>query len=491
MKKIVINKYTQTGQTNSVKFGTSGVRGLVTEMTDECCWLYVSAFIQHLKKSHRFNDGDKIAVAGDLRPSTPKIMAITIQAIKDANCIPVNCGFIPSPAVALYGMAEGIPSIMVTGSHIPDDRNGIKFNTSVGEILKKDEQSIIRQSIQIPEDKFDAGGMITSSISSGEVTSVALDLYIKRYIDSFPPQCLTGKKVGLFEHSSVASQSLKIILETLGAEVTSLGYSKQFIPVDTEAVRPEDVKAAKQWSQQYQFDTIISTDGDGDRPLVSDEFGNWLRGDILGILTASYLQAEYIATPINSNSAVEKCQLFEKVQRSRIGSPYVIEAMNSFQEKNKTIVGYEANGGFLLATPATVSDRLLAPLPTRDSTIVALAILILSIEKNKPISQLVTALPSRYTFSNRLKAFPPESSQKLLKLLKADSAKMAEIFPELAEVKDINDLDGLRFTLKNEEIVHFRPSGNAPEFRCYTEANSIERATSLNEYCMAKINHYR
>jgi hypothetical protein len=44
----------------------------------------------------------------------------------------VNCGFIPSPAVALYGITREIPSIMVTGSHIPDDRNGIKFNQCNG-----------------------------------------------------------------------------------------------------------------------------------------------------------------------------------------------------------------------------------------------------------------------------------------------------------------------------------------------------------------------
>jgi phosphomannomutase len=43
---------------------------------------------------------------------------------------PVNCGKIPSPAVALFGLENKIPAIMVTGSHIPDDRNGIKFNNA-------------------------------------------------------------------------------------------------------------------------------------------------------------------------------------------------------------------------------------------------------------------------------------------------------------------------------------------------------------------------
>ncbi|WP_236555092.1 hypothetical protein [Novosphingobium sp. 9U] len=35
--------------------------------------------------------------------------------------------FVPSPAVAAYGSGKAFSSIMVTGSHNPADRNGIKF----------------------------------------------------------------------------------------------------------------------------------------------------------------------------------------------------------------------------------------------------------------------------------------------------------------------------------------------------------------------------
>ena len=47
-------------------------------------------------------------------------------------------------------------------------------------------------------------------------------------------------------------------------------------------------------------------------------------------------------------------------------------------------------------------------------------------------------------------------------------------------VQGIDRTDGLRVTFANEEIIHLRPSGNAPEFRCYTEAATDERAKSLN-----------
>ena len=40
--------------------------------------------------------------------------------------------------------------------------------------------------------------------------------------------------------------------------------------------------------------------------------------------------------------------------------------------------------------------------------------------------------------------------------------------------------DGLRITFSNDEILHLRPSGNAPELRCYTEADTEARAAAIN-----------
>ena len=65
-------------------------------------------------------------------------------------------------------------------------------------------------------------------------------------------------------------------------------------------------------------------------------------------------------------------------------------------------------------------------------------------------------------------------------------------FGELCGKVETMDLtDGLRITFQNGEIIHLRPSGNAPEFRCYNEADSLLRAESLNQACMEIINNWR
>jgi len=478
-------------EVSGVGFGTSGARGLVEAMSDEVCYLYTAAFLQYLSCKGDLAPGSTVAVAGDLRPSTPRILSAVICAIESMGYRSIFCGFIPSPAVALYGIEQGIPSIMVTGSHIPDDRNGIKFNRADGEILKSDEAGIRSQSVVCPDGLFDEKGSFIDERSLPPVIAEATAAYLSRYLDLFSSDLLGGARIGVYEHSGVARDILPEILTALGADVVCLGRSEQFIPVDTEAIRPEDVELAKQWVDEHQLDATVSTDGDADRPLVSDENGIWLRGDVAGILTAKFLGADSVVTPVSSNSAVERCGYFPSVIRTRIGSPYVIEAMQqALDSGGGTVVGYEANGGFLQASTVSIDGGELSPLPTRDAVIVTLSILAMSRQQGVPVSRLVAGLPERYTHSDRLKEFPVESSQKLIGSMASgvfadDAAAFHNLFGnQLGEVAAIDYTDGVRFTLSSGEVVHLRPSGNAPELRCYTEADTVLQAVELNAFSL-------
>ncbi|APD50917.1 phosphomannomutase [Francisella hispaniensis] len=481
-------------QSSGVKFGTSGVRGLVSAMTDKICWLYTKAFIQFLEQKYSIAKGTKFAIAHDLRESSPRITKAVIRAILDSGYEPIYCGEIPSPAVMLYGISNQLPSVMVTGSHIPEDRNGIKFNTAYGEVLKEDEELIVTQTISIDEGIFDKNGMFLQKLELPEPCKQAYTQYVDRYVDFFPKNCLVDKTMGLYQHSSVGRKIVKEILEKLGAKIILLGFSERFVSVDTEAIRQEDVKLAKQWASEYKIDSIVSTDGDADRPLVSDEYGNWLKGDILGVLTAKYLQANVIATPISSNTVAEKIGYFSNVVRTKIGSPYVIAAMNELVSSNQnTVVGYEANGGFLLASDIARDGKVLKALATRDAVIPMLAVMMLSINSNKTVSELLFDLPSRYTASSKIDNFATVKSQEILKAILASESDLldkiiSENFDGNNGIENIDITDGVRVTLTNQDIIHLRPSGNAPELRCYTEATTEESAKRLNQCCVDLIN---
>ena len=480
---------------SGVKFGTSGARGLAADMTDLVCYVYTKGFLQYLESMGELNKpGTEIAIAGDYRPSTDTIMLAVRHAVADMGYVPVNCGKIPSPTVALYGIVNQIPAIMVTGSHIPSDRNGIKFNKSAGEILKADEAGIRMQLVSVDDSLFTKSSNFISPVTGKwDVSNAARDMYVARYLDLFPDDCLKGLRIAVYQHSAVGRDIILDIVKGLGADAVALGRSEKFIPVDTEAIRPEDVELAAKWAEKGAYDAIISTDGDSDRPLIADERGRWLRGDVAGILCAKYLGADSVSTPVSCNSAVEKSGYFKRVCRTRIGSPFVIESMISESESAsdiKVIVGYEANGGFLTNSNIPLFGKRLRALPTRDAVILHLSIILLAVREGRKISELAADLPRRYTASDRLKNFSQEQSGSILDIFNTgdvtkDRARAADIFGKLCgNCCCIDRIDGVRMTFDNEEVIHLRPSGNAPEFRVYNEAATEDRVKELNTACL-------
>lgn len=475
---------------SGVAFGTSGARGLVSAMTDQICMAYTTAFLQSLHKRGELQAGDTVFVGGDRRPSTPRIMAATCRAILSFGCIPQSAGRIPSPALALWGMRESSPTVMITGSHIPDDRNGMKFTTARGEITKADEADILSQTVSLT-DTFDPSGKLVDAAELPTAMDTARQLYLARYVDCFGPTALEGLKLGIYGHSAVGRELLLELYQALGAQCTLLGMSESFIPVDTEAIRETDVELAAQWARTHNFDAILSTDGDSDRPLTSDEKGRWLRGDVSGIVTAAFLGADAVALPVSCNTALEKSGLVQRTARTKIGSPYVIEALERLAQSGALrVVGYEANGGFFIQTPLSLTlpdgrTNELPPLPTRDPVIVHLAVLLSAKRSRQPVSALLASLPRRATASGRDASFEQARSLALLEVLRRlDHEELGRTLG-LGAVTSVDETDGLRITLATDEVLHLRPSGNAPELRCYGEADSDGRAGQLVEWGLA------
>ena len=119
------------------KFGTSGLRGLVTELTPALVADYTVAFLAACPV------GTGLFVARDLRASSYALAEVVIAAALAEGISVTDCGAVPTPALAMASMAAGAAAVMVTGSHIPADRNGLKFYVPQGEIGKTDEAAIL------------------------------------------------------------------------------------------------------------------------------------------------------------------------------------------------------------------------------------------------------------------------------------------------------------------------------------------------------------
>lgn len=458
-------------------FGTSGLRGPATDFTTGLCTAYVTAF---LERCHADSAGRIAYVGADLRDSSPRIAGQCLAAIRAAGWTPVWAGNVPTPALAAYAMARSAPAVMITGSHIPEAYNGIKFYRPDGEFLKVDEAPVKARAAEIEAERRDA-----CSIEPGEPLADVAESYVARYVSAFGPDALAGFRIGIDLHSAVGRDLTIRILRGLGADCHPFRRMDRFVAVDTEALDPEDIDRARKLIAAESLDAVISTDGDGDRPLVIDETGRQINGDVLGVLTARLIGARTVVTPLSSTSAVEESGWFPVVERTRIGSPYVVAGMATAAQH--PVVGFEANGGFLLGDDVTLARGNLGRLPTRDAILPALACMVLAKKENLKLSGLAATLPPRFMKADRLKDVAPDKGGAFLTAMEQSRERRAAFDPRLSDPLDISTLDGVRMALGNGDTVHFRQSGNAPEMRVYVETGAAADTDRLLGEMMAKL----
>jgi phosphomannomutase len=202
---------------------------------------------------------------------------------------------------------------------------------------------------------------------------------------------------------------------------------------------------------------------------------------VLGVMTARALRADIICTPVSSNSMVDLIPDFAAIHRTRIGSPYVVAAMEAALSNDPAarVVGYEANGGFLLGFSADGPAGALFPLMTRDCLLPVIAPLAFAHAQSRTIGDLLKDLPPRFTASDRIQDVPTNLSKALIDRLSQDAQARASFFETGAPEAALDLTDGLRVKFAGGQVVHLRPSGNAPECRCYTEATTKAEAEKL------------
>ncbi|MDO9162712.1 MAG: hypothetical protein Q8N35_10630 [Methylococcaceae bacterium] len=545
----------------ALQFGTSGRRGLVVNLTQLEVFINAVAeleFLQSLPKTEGgIVRGEEFFYARDLRPSSSAYvpeqqgrgeLAQTIeQAIIHVGMKAVNLGQIPTPALTHYALLQDKGSMMITGSHIPFDRNGYKTNTSKGELLKQHEQPVnekvnqVRQRFyqqEFADSLFDENGRFKSGTKQLSVEqSDAAEAYRQRYVNFFGSDALSDLRLLVYQHSAVGRDLLVEILCALGAEVVTVGRSETFVPIDTENMDAEQVAGIQylynQASAEHgQFDAIVSTDGDSDRPLllgIDDQSAvvRFFGGDLVGMLTAELLGADAVVVPISSNDGIDRGSLKDIVEpKTRIGSPYVIAGMEQALVRGKqSVCGWEANGGFLTGSDICWKNRLLTALPTRDAVLPIVAVLFLTKLDGVALPLLFSRLPKRFSRAGLIKQFPRTLGLSVVKRFSpADTAIKTAIFSDekiavwdlneqitvstsednealkcikqqLAQVftpvlgfgciERINYTDGVRIYFGNGDVAHIRPSGNADELRLYAVADSQERADVIAELAVA------
>ncbi|MEI7730842.1 MAG: hypothetical protein WCO56_14810 [Verrucomicrobiota bacterium] len=453
----------------ALKFGTSGRRGEVIHLTQLEIYINALAELEYLRSlpagEGGLRAGDPFYFAYDLRPSSSRFVPeqqgrgelaqAIAQAIQDAGLRPVNLGAIPTPALTCYALAQGCGSIMVTGSHIPFDRNGYKTNSAKGELLKRDEAPINARVEEVrarvyrqpfADALFDERGMFkTGSRPLPAATDAARRFYHRRYLEFFGAGSLKGLRLLVYQHSAVGRDLFVEVLESLGAEVFPAGRSDAFVPIDTENIDQAQLAQIQQLldavtAQHGPVHAVVSLDGDSDRPLLlgveahasaggTHYQARFYGGDLVGMVVAEFLRADAVVVPISCNDAIDRGPLRDRLEpKTRIGSPFVIAGMEAARAQGRRrVCGWEANGGFLTGSEVERQGRVLTALPTRDALLPILCTLAAMQEQGLTMGQLFDRLPKRFSKAALLKNFPRPISQKIIARFSLANADIREL----------------------------------------------------------------
>lgn len=122
-----------------------GIEGEHVNLTPAVIETIAKAFVAWLRKSSGV-DTPTIAVGTDCRLSGNDIKAAFVKGAVEVGANVVDCGLASTPAMFMTTINEqtkATASVMVTASHLPFNRNGLKFFTPKGGLDSKDIASIL------------------------------------------------------------------------------------------------------------------------------------------------------------------------------------------------------------------------------------------------------------------------------------------------------------------------------------------------------------
>lgn len=428
-------------------FGTSGIRGSATELfTNQFSFDIGRAFARFLNKNKIVGS---ISVGNDPRESSPQIKKALISGLVFENFPVIDEGVVPIPAMCYVLHTDPTigGSIMITGSHIKAELNGVKFFTLKEEISKEQEKAIENIYWEIKgENQYKDN--TTNVFHSTRAKEEYLELLRSVASNEYP-----NWKVVVDAGGGAQSDSIPAILLQKGVSVIEQNCTIQgeFLARDTETNGDFQELSNRVLSEKADFG--IGFDSDGDRVVFVDENGTFIQGEYAASIIARESVGSTVVTTIGASQVVES--IGKKIIRTKVGSPYVVKAM----KENNAKFGFEANGG-------GISSEIML---TRDGGTTCIKLLNILSKRGGTLSSLVSTLPNFYIEKTKID-YRWDLKDKILEKVKT----------ELNGIK-MEELDGLKIWIDEKSWILFRSSQNAPEFRVFAESNKKEFAKNLLE----------
>jgi phosphoglucosamine mutase len=343
-------------------FGTDGVRGLANGLLTAELALDLSVAAAHvLGEAGAFEGHRPVAVVGrDTRISGEFLESAVVAGLASAGVDVLQLGILPTPGVAhLTAALDADLGVMISASHNPMPDNGIKFLARGGVKLDDEIEHVIEQRLREPW-KRPTGAKV------GRIAPYpqAMSEYAEHLCSTVGPS-LAGLRVVVDCAHGAACEAAPTALRGAGAEVIAICAEPDGLNIN-DGCGSTHLAPLQRAVLQHAAHVGFALDGDADRCLAVDHRGEVVDGDqILAILALALrdsgdLVDDTVVATVMSNLGFVQAMEREgvKVEQTRVGDRYVLEAMNSAG----LVLGGEQSGHVILRRQATTGDGILTAL---------------------------------------------------------------------------------------------------------------------------------
>ncbi len=262
-----------------------------------------AAFARWLKQNANEEKSLTIAIGRDSRISGPDLVSGTTKGLRSEGCHVLNCGLASTPAMfmsTVYPQIQADGAIMVTASHLPYNRNGLKFFSPKGGLEKADIQWIL-ETAETMNPESQAGSEETSPLMA--LYSASLVSIIQERTGETQP--LAGMRIVLDAGNGAGGFFAEKVLAPLGADTSG----SQFLDPDgmfpNHVPNPEDataMKAIEDCVKENQADLGIIFDTDVDRAAVVSKDGKSInRNRLIALISTICLKETPGATIVTDS----------------------------------------------------------------------------------------------------------------------------------------------------------------------------------------------
>jgi phosphomannomutase len=425
-------------------FGTAGVRGVFnrTQTPEQ---------VYRLAETIAFASGKgKYGVGWDGRKASALLAKTVASAVSAVGSDAQLFGLVPTPVLAFGTRSRScIVGFSLTASHNPAEFSGVKvFNRNGMELPKPDEERIERA---MAVEVMKTSGRFGQIVPDEEVIDDYVQAVVSRYHRVSQPL-----RIAVDCASGPGGLVTPRILKMLGHHVVPVNAQVSWrFPARPPEPTPANLADFAKMVLSLGVDVAFAHDGDADRLVMVDSFGNVVPDSILTILALRGLDIHSGTAVISENTstavAEEAERLGLRVQRSRVG---------------KTFAVMEAEGGVFAAEPSKVVDPRWGPWEDGINA-AALVSGLLSTDRGM-LDGVMQEVQWRYRQTNL----------KVAVKMQVLMEKARESFKRL-KISEERTLDGLKLVLDDGSWVMFRPSGTEPITRLYCESKDPQQLETL------------